>query len=126
HPGSKLFTAGLFHHIVLTNVHGKVQVYLDGSLDLTLATTMMNIKSPSNLMSFFVDNQSGIATNEYSSGSVGLLRVYDGGLEATQVRQLAAQPFGAVPEPSSIILLVAGLSLGCFVHARQRTRRNDS
>lgn len=124
HPGSSLFTAGSFHHLVLTNVQGMVRVYLDGGLDLSLSsTTVMDVNSAYNVLSFFLDNQSGGPTNEYSSGSIGLLRVYDGGLDAAQVQRLAAQPFGTVPEPSGMVLLVAGLGLGGFIHARQRSRR---
>lgn len=123
HPSLIDFTAGLFHHVVLTNDQGAVQVYLDGVNALRLTTTVMNVSNTGNLLNFFLDNVSGNATTEYSSGDIGLLRVYGGALDATQVGRLAAQSFAAVPEPSSAALLGAGVMLlGLLARARRHPR----
>jgi hypothetical protein len=94
--GSAIFTADEFHHVVLTDdaSSGMVKAYLDGVLQLTGATTVMNINNPDDLMNFFLDNLEGIGTGEFANGQIALLRLYDDVLTDDTVAALAQNPFG--------------------------------
>ena len=97
--GEAVFTPNEFHHVVLT-VDGSsatVKAYLDGVLQLTAETIVMdidNINNPDDLMNFFLDNLEGIGTGEFAEGQIALLRVYDDVLSDDTVAALAQNPFG--------------------------------
>lgn len=112
--GTTTFTTPGFHNVVLTNfvVGGKreVKAYLDGKLELTSDTDQLNLdnsNNPGHLLNFFVDNLAGPAQQEYADGRIAFLRLYDGVV--------------AVPEPTSLVLMLAGLSAVGFT--AKRTRR---
>jgi hypothetical protein len=108
------FTANAYHDVVLTVSNGgTVTGYLDGSASFSTSTTVMNINNPSNLMEFFLDNVVGGGQGEWSPGNIGLVRLYDQILSASQVQTQATDPFAgpaatAVPEPASLTLLGIG------------------
>lgn len=113
--GTTAFTNGAYHHVVLTDTGGTVKAYLDGGLELTTATALMDISNANNagqLVHFFLDNVVAGGQGEYSSGRVALIRLYDGALSDSEVGVLGRDPFAgitATPEPSAFAL--AGLGL---------------
>jgi hypothetical protein len=121
--GSTTFTNNQFHHVVLTNSGGTVNGYLDGRLEFTVATSVMDISNPGNVLNFFLDNDVPPFTDEYSSGQVALIRAWDGALTADEVAVLAADPFAPAPEPSTLTLAgVAALGLLGYGWRRRRAR----
>jgi hypothetical protein len=103
--GSSTFTNGVYHDVVLSNNNGVVTWYLDGGAQNHVTTNVMDI-SAANTLNFFLDNVTGGAGGEYSSGSVALIRVFNQALTGNQV---AALPPAPVPEPASLALLATGL-----------------
>ena len=100
---SGAFAAGVFHHVVLTDSGGIAKGYLDGTLQFTATTNVMDVNNPGNLMDFFLDNVVGGGQGEWSSGDVGLVRLYNGALTDQEVANLANNPFANTPEPLSFI-----------------------
>ena len=124
--GSTKFTTGNFHSVVLTNGGGNVSAYLDGGLEFAITTPVMDIANPDNpgnLLNFFLDNTAANFQDEWSSGSVANIRLYDGVLSAGEVDTLWKNPFAAVPEPGSWALMIAGFGLA---GAQIRRRRSVS
>lgn len=120
---SKDYTPNVYHNVVLTDSAGTVKAYLDGALQFTTTTSIMDLQqvdNPGNLINFFLDNTSGGGQGEYSSGRVALINLYDTALTADEVRDQFGDPFpAAVPEPSSIALAGLGV-LGLLASRRQR------
>lgn len=126
--GTTAFTTNAFHHVVLTNSGGTVQAFLDGILQLTAATSVMDIDNPLNIMNFFLDNVVGGGLEEFADGRVALIRLYDGALTPAEVAKLARDPFpapagGAVPEPCGLTLLGLG-ALGVLGYGWRRRRKS--
>jgi concanavalin A-like lectin/glucanase superfamily protein len=119
--GQANFITGQFHYIVLTYDDGIATGYFDGDVDFMSPSTVMDLFNPRNpfrVMSFFLDNNTGPATGEYSDGRVALLRMTDGVLDENEIALRAIDPF-AIPEPSGVALCsVAALLL--FVVARRK------
>lgn len=122
-PGS--FATGVFQQVVMTNGGGFVSAYLNGGLVFSVSSSVMdiaNLDNPGNAMNFFLDNNAGSFQDEWSTGSVANIRLYDGVLSQGEVDKLWRDPFGAVPEPASWAMLVTGFGLtGAAI--RQRRRR---
>lgn len=109
---SAAWTNNVYHHIVLTDDGAQVNAYLDGVSQFSAATTILNLdadptNNPDRLLGFFLDNTAGGGQGEWSPGSVALVRVWSGVLTSAEAQALANNPF-AVPEPSSVVLCIAG------------------
>jgi len=79
--GGAAFTNDTYHDVFLVNNRGVVTFYLDGSVQATAATSVMNL-DPSQTMNFFLDNVVAGGQGEYSSGSMALIRVHNEALNA--------------------------------------------
>jgi hypothetical protein len=94
-----------FHHVALVVDAGTVTAYVDGAVQFTFATGAMSLDNPNNpnrLINFFLDNVSGGAGGEYSSGRVALIRLHDGALTGGEVVQLSQELHGL---PSLTVVL---------------------
>lgn len=98
--GGSPFSNDEYHDVFLVVNNGSASFYLDGSAQATVNTSIMDANL--NAFNFFLDNVVAGGQNEYSSGSVALINLYDAALNATEIG-------GAVPEPGSLALLVPGL-----------------
>jgi hypothetical protein len=77
------------------------------------------------VVNFFLDNIVGGGQGEYSSGRVGLIRLYDSILSGAEVADMARDPFAdlsstAVPEPASLSILGTGIASLCGYGWRRR------
>lgn len=127
--GLAALTANTYYHVVFTNDSlGRMTGYVDGVLDLEGEPSVMNIQDPDQIISFFLDNTVDGATDEYSSGRVALIRLYDGVLSKEGAAALARDPFGglSVPEPRAFVLAATGLAaLGLLRRRRHRSQRGS-
>jgi concanavalin A-like lectin/glucanase superfamily protein len=90
--GYREFATNAFHHVVLTNEGGPVQVYMNGSWEFWVpSTTAMNIENEDNILNLFLDDRS--VPGEYADARIALLRLYHGALSAGDVAALAENPF---------------------------------
>lgn len=100
--GAATFTPNEYHHVVMTvDPSGKVVGYINGQADFTFNTTLMNIDPVNPLMHFFLDNTSAGGQQEFSSGKIAVLRLYNIPLTGEQVLALAGAA-GTLPVPSPI------------------------
>jgi hypothetical protein len=72
------YTNTLYHDVILTVSGGTVSASLDGILQFSGNSVLMNITNAANPMIFFVDNNAAGGQGEFSNGSIALLRLYDG------------------------------------------------
>ena len=122
--GTTPYTAGDYHVVTLTDSNsGTVNAYLDGSLEFTANTTVMDINNPGNLLNFYLDNVVGGGIGEYSDARTALIEVYDRVLSSSEVTTLSANPFpAAVPEPGAIALGMGMLVTGAGFLRRKSSR----
>ncbi len=114
------FVKNVYHDVVLTVDNGTVQAYLDGILDFTASTTVMDINNPGNLINFYLDNVTGGGQGEYSNANTALIELYNSALTQSQVTTQFDNPFPAqqipngTPEPGALALfggmIVSGLA----------------
>lgn len=79
------FRNGVYEHVVLTVDRGVITASLNGVLQFSGNSTLMNIANPGKLMNFFLDNTVGGGQGEFSNGSIALLRLYSGALSSPSV-----------------------------------------
>ena len=122
--GPNLFSFNEYHRISLTNDgNNRLTAYMDGIFQFDLTASVMNFDTygaanPDRLIHFFADNLISGGQGEFASGSVALIRLYDGELSRTEVGQLPTTPGATVPEPNAALL--AGLALGGLALTRRR------
>ena len=107
------FMSGAYRNVVLTVDGSKVSGFIDGGSSFTASTNVMNLAGGPGSLTFFADNIVGGGGGEWSSGSIAALRVYDGVLGAAEIAELNKIPFvaGAVPEPATWAMMIAGFGL---------------
>lgn len=100
--GPTTFSAG-YHHVVLTvAADGTVKGYIDGQTDFITNTAVMNLSnSINNTLNLFLDNIAGGGQQEYSSGRISKLLLYNGPLTAAE----ALARSQVLPEPGSVALI---------------------
>ena len=112
--GTTATNPGTYYYFALTvNSTGEVKGYVNGGLEFTTTTTIMN----GNIFDLFLDD-SPTSFNEYSDVSVGLVRLTDSVLSDSEISTLSNNPYEAVPEPTSI----AAVSLGALALMRRRKK----
>ena len=117
-PVRPAFNPSEFHHLVVTNISGSnvVSIFLDGAPVITTTSNVLDISNAAHVLNFFLDD-----SFEYSSGQIGLVRLYDSVLGNSEVAAIALNPLPApVPLPTTMWLLgaaVGGLGL--------KSRRNN-
>jgi hypothetical protein len=110
--GGSAFTNDVYHDVFLVNNGGVVTFYLDGLPQATVKTKVMDLDA-SQTINFFLDNLVGSGLEEYSSGSVAMIRLYNEALNAAPPQ---------VPEPTSLAMLLTGL---CAISAERFRRRQQ-
>ena len=112
--GTTEFTNMTYRSVVMTNfvVNGvrEVKAYLDGQLELQSDTDQLNLSNannPNHLLHFFADNVAGPAQQEWASGRIASLKLFDG----------VVVPGAVVPEPGSLALALVALLAAAVPHA---------
>ena len=120
--GGEAFTNNNYHDVTLVNSAGMVSGYVDGALSFSAIANVMDVNNAGNLMNFFLDNTVGGGIGEYSSGKVALISLYSGALTASDVANIAQNPFvPAVPEPEEYMMMLLGFGMvGWQVRRKQR------
>ena len=72
------FTNNVYQDVLLTVGGGRVSAYLNGKVQFSEASALMNITNAPNSLIFFLDNTAGSGQGEFSNGSIALLRLYAG------------------------------------------------
>lgn len=106
--GQPVMHAGEWNHLVFTrDASSQFSAYVDGELAFTFADTLDYgvFSGPDGIMRFL---QNDVVDDSFdyfnvAAGSVEFLNIYDEALAAADVQALAA---AAVPEPSTVVLLV--------------------
>ncbi len=124
----------VFHHLVLTVDGGRASTYVDGKLLCSATTPVLQLDqqdNPGHLLNLFLGRARQSDTlergnNACSSGSIALLRLWNGVLSPEDIGQLAAHPF---PDSTATPLPAAWTSLSAVVIATAaalfaRRRRN--
>lgn len=109
--GSDTVSQDVWHTAILTNNGTTVEGYLDGIFQFDLVSPSMNFdeyttNNPDRLMHFFVDNLVGAGLNEYASGAVDSIRLFDIALSQTDIDDLNNVP---APMFSAVTILVIGM-----------------
>lgn len=110
--GTAAQTNGQYQHLVLTVTGNRVRLYVNGQLDINLGTSSLNLETPNRIVHFFLDNLADQSRQDYASGRIALLRAYTNELSASEVTQLARDPFAANVGPTTPSFTGAGVRNG--------------
>jgi hypothetical protein len=108
------FDSGVYRNVVLTVSGSTVAAYIDGGQSFSTTSSVLTIGDDP--LVFFADNILAGGQQEWSSGSIAALRVFDGVLTAEEIATLNGDPFveppvPGVPEPASWAMMIAGFGL---------------
>ena len=117
YSASDLFAPGIFTQLVITRdaASGTVTGYVDGAqaIQFSDAGSDAVFSAANNIVNFFEDDTvTGGA--ESSSGAVTRIQIYDGALTGEEAAALSS-----APEPMSMTLAAAGLTLCVFLRRRR-------
>jgi hypothetical protein len=120
------YGTGTYVNVALTvSSDNTVNAYLNGELESSSTTDVMNIGSD-NLLGFFLDNTAGGGSGEWSPGDIAVARIYSGVLTQDQINalnnvvsQTSDLPTGT-PEPGSLGVVVSGLAGVTLLRWRRR------
>ena len=117
------FAPGATVHLVLTRdaATNVVSAYVNGQLRFSFVDAQGLASPPgfSNKFNFLIDDQ---AQGQNSGGTINYLRVFNGAMTASEVGTLFTNgPPTMIPEPSTALLLSAGVA-GAAALARRRRR----
>lgn len=110
------FSTSEMHNVLLTVGNGVVTAYLDGDGQnqvISVATTIMNINNPENVINLFLDDF--VVQAEWSGGTIDRAQFYDGVVEFEEV--------AAVPEPATWAMMVLGFAGVGFMGYRRSQKR---
>ncbi len=110
--GTVAQTTGQYQHVVLTVANGRARLYVNGQVDMSLGTDSMNLTTANRVVHFFLDNLADQSRQDYASGRIALLRAYTNELSASEVSQLARDPFAANVGATSPSFTGAGVRNG--------------
>jgi uncharacterized protein (TIGR03437 family) len=110
--GTATQSTGQYQHVILTVNANRARLYVNGQVDINLGTDSMNLVAPSRVVHFFLDNLVDQSRQDYGSGRIALLRTYTNELSASEVAQLARDPFAANIGASSPSFTAAGVRNG--------------
>lgn len=110
--GTASQTTGQYQHVVLTVSANRARLYVNGQLDINLGTNSLNLETPNRIVHFFLDNLADQSRQDYASGRIALLRAYTNELSASEVGQLARDPFSANVGATSPSFTAAGVRNG--------------
>jgi hypothetical protein len=115
--GSPFTPATFFDVFVTVDSSNQITGYFSGVQQLQLTSSALDIQS--HFLSFFLDNTVGGGQGEWSKGDISLIKIFNTALTPAEVLAETADPFqGTTPEPSTAILLTAGIA--GFVLYRRR------
>lgn len=104
--GSTTFTTPGFHDVMLSVApeagRQRVTAWLDGRQEFSVLSdvfTLANANNPNHLLTFFADNLAAGAQQEFASGRIASLALYDGSFTPS-----------TVPEPAAGLLMLGGLA----------------
>jgi hypothetical protein len=116
--GTDSIAANTYADLIYTDDGTTVNAYLNGTLEFSDADSQLNIDNGNNsgqLVNLFLDNLGGGGQGEFSDGNIALFEAFDGVLSSDDVATLSSNPFANVgssaPEPSSLVLLLAGVGM---------------
>jgi hypothetical protein len=121
------FTANSFFDIFVTvDPANIVTGYLNGAQQFSVSSSDLVIAT--NTLGFFLDNTAAGGQNEWSSGNVALIKIFDTVLTPGDVAAETADPFqgtttSGTPEPGSWLLVLSGVA-GAVIMKRRGWNRS--
>lgn len=113
--GSTAIVAGSWYHVVGTYDGTTYKIYLNGSLDGSVAKAGNAFLASSGELCIGGDGSTGVcATGNVFNGKIDEVRIYNRALSETELRRLYTEPFAGILMPRRKVLYVAGADATSF------------